>query len=194
MHGLSMIYRAITSIPDPRVLPNIEFTIDRMDLPNPPGGRPDRTVWAWTRRWDDNDTWVMPDFNGWATGDWEAVGGYRAFREKVMLSITPFKKKIRKAIWRGQINVGRKAAVLFARESGRNGADPKHRWNKTLLLAAQHNKVFGIEPSILRLAWIGLSSRCAALLLGIPEMSKVVINDSFNPLIAGDPWIPTNGM
>jgi hypothetical protein len=33
LNGAAMIYRAITSIPNPEVLPNVEFTLDRMDHP-----------------------------------------------------------------------------------------------------------------------------------------------------------------
>jgi len=103
-----MIYRAITSIPDPRVLPNVEFTLDRMDHPNPEPQRPGRTAWAWTRHVSDNNTWVMPDFNGWASSGWDTVGGYRAFREKTKATIQPFNTKTPKLLWRGQINVGQK--------------------------------------------------------------------------------------
>lgn len=108
LSGLSMIYRAITSIPDPRVIPNVEFTLDRMDLPNLEPHRPGRIAWAWCRNVKDNDTWVMPDFNGWASSAWEEVGGYRALREKSARYLNPFKDKIKKAIWRGQLNVGQK--------------------------------------------------------------------------------------
>lgn len=107
LHGGAMIYRAIASIPDPRVLPNVEFTIDRMDHPNPTPNRPGRTVWAWTRHIDDKHTWVMPDFNGWASSDWDRVGGYRAFREKSKKYLTPFREKTKKLLWRGQLDVGK---------------------------------------------------------------------------------------
>ena len=58
LNGAAMIYRAITAVPDPRELPNVEFTLDRMDHPNPEPQRPGRTVWAWTRHVSDNNTWV----------------------------------------------------------------------------------------------------------------------------------------
>lgn len=106
-----MIYRAITAIPDPRSLPNVEFTLDRMDHPNPEPQRPGRTAWAWTRHLSDNNTWVMPDFNGWASSGWDTVGGYRAFREKTKQTIGPFPKKTPKLLWRGQLNVGQKISI-----------------------------------------------------------------------------------
>ncbi|RYP79588.1 hypothetical protein DL769_002898 [Monosporascus sp. CRB-8-3] len=115
LQGGSMIYRAITAIPDPSVLPNIEFTLDRMDHPNPEPRRPGRVAWAWTRQMTDNDTWVMPDFNGWASSFWDTVGGYRAFRERSKKYLTPFNEKTKKALWRGQINVGQKISEVRKR-------------------------------------------------------------------------------
>ncbi|KAJ1337796.1 EGF-domain serine glucosyl/xylosyltransferase [Microdochium nivale] len=112
LDGAAMIYRAITAVPDPRVLPNIEFTLDRMDHPNPQPVRPGRVAWGWTRHRSDNDTWVMPDFNGWASSSWDTVGGYRTFREKTKKYLTPFSEKTQKALWRGQINVGQKVSAL----------------------------------------------------------------------------------
>ncbi|KAI9657948.1 MAG: hypothetical protein M1821_002605 [Bathelium mastoideum] len=110
--GLSMIYRSIVAIPDPRVLPNVEFTLDRMDHPNPEPHRPGRTAWGWCRHKTDNDTWVMPDFNGWSSSGWDAVGGYRAFREKSKPFLTPFKDKLKRALWRGQLDVGQKISTI----------------------------------------------------------------------------------
>ena len=107
-----MIYRSITAIPDPRVLPNVEFTLDRMDHPNPEPKRPGRTAWGWTRHKSDNDTWVMPDFNGWSSSVWDTVGGYRAFREKSKEFLTPFQEKTKKALWRGQLDVGQKISEI----------------------------------------------------------------------------------
>ncbi|KAL9078160.1 MAG: hypothetical protein Q9157_002918 [Trypethelium eluteriae] len=110
--GLSMIYRAITAIPDPRMLPNVEFTLDRMDHPNPEPQRPGRTAWGWCRHKTDNNTWVMPDFNGWSSSSWDTVGGYRAFRQKSKPFLTPFKDKIKKVLWRGQLDVGQKISQI----------------------------------------------------------------------------------
>jgi hypothetical protein len=108
LNGAAMIYRAITAVADPRAIPNVEFTLDRMDHPNPSPTRPGRVVWGWTREINvDNHTWVMPDFNGWATSGWDKVGGYRAFREKTKHTTIPFYEKTPKLLWRGQIDVGK---------------------------------------------------------------------------------------
>lgn len=108
-----MIYRAISAVPDPSVLPNVEFTLDRMDHPNPSPQKPGRVAWGWTRHvTEDNNTWVMPDFNGWASSFWDTVGGYRAFRERSKKYLTPFEDKTKKALWRGQINVGQKVSEI----------------------------------------------------------------------------------
>ena len=48
----------------------------------------------------------MPDFNGWASSDWDRVGGYRALREKSKKYLTPFSEKTPKLLWRGQLDVG----------------------------------------------------------------------------------------
>ena len=50
----------------------------------------------------------MPDFNGWASSGWDTVGGYRAFREKTKQTNAPFTSKIKKLLWRGQLDVGMK--------------------------------------------------------------------------------------
>jgi hypothetical protein len=54
----------------------------------------------------------MPDFNGWASSDWDKVGGYRAFREKSKKYLTPFKTKTQKLLWRGQLDVGMKVSTI----------------------------------------------------------------------------------
>jgi hypothetical protein len=65
--GLSNLYRAIIAFPEPTAIPNIEFIIDIEDTPT--GNVPnDRVVWAWNRNNSDLNTWIMPDFDGWAVG------------------------------------------------------------------------------------------------------------------------------
>jgi hypothetical protein len=63
--GLSNLYRAITAFPHPASIPNVEFIIDIEDTPtdNVPD---DRIVWAWNRPNNKLNTWIMPDFDGWA--------------------------------------------------------------------------------------------------------------------------------
>lgn len=107
-----MIYRAITTVADPRTIPNVEFTVDRMDHPNPEPTREGRTVWAWTRHVKDEHTWIMPDFNGWASSGWDSVGGYRALREKTKHTNIPFGDKTPKLLWRGQLDVGMKVSPI----------------------------------------------------------------------------------
>jgi len=64
--GLSSLYRAIISIPDPRTLPNVEFTIDIEDTPTHEAPA-NRVVWGWTRPYNNSRTWLMPDFDGWVS-------------------------------------------------------------------------------------------------------------------------------
>ena len=99
------------AIPDPRVLPNIEFTMDANDkaqshLSGHPT-RPGRTVWTWARHVSDNVSFVMPDFDGWAFPD-DTLGGYAPFRDRVAAIDKPFKEKIPKAVWRGTTGVAYK--------------------------------------------------------------------------------------
>lgn len=63
--GLSNLYRAIIAHPDPTSIPNAEFIIDIEDTPTT-GVPDDRIVWAWNRPNNELNTWVMPDFDGWA--------------------------------------------------------------------------------------------------------------------------------
>jgi len=63
--GLSNLYRAIIAHPDPTTIPNVEFIIDIEDTPTE--DVPDnRIVWAWNRPNTELNTWIMPDFDGWA--------------------------------------------------------------------------------------------------------------------------------
>ncbi|KAL9079293.1 MAG: hypothetical protein Q9157_001816 [Trypethelium eluteriae] len=96
------------ALPDPRVLPNIEFTMDANDKSQSMLAdgltRPGRTVWTWTRHVTDNDSFVMPDFDGWAFPD-DTLGGYAPFRDRVMAIDKPFQEKIPQAFWRGSMGV-----------------------------------------------------------------------------------------
>ncbi|KAF2162390.1 hypothetical protein M409DRAFT_27398 [Zasmidium cellare ATCC 36951] len=119
--ALSNLYRAISAVPDPRQLPNIEFTLDTLDDPNPrTGRRPGRTVWAWDRHTSDEETWVMPDFDGWSYAGGSVKGGvtaYNSFRDQIAEVEDALEKegeeaggawevKTPKALWRGTIDLG----------------------------------------------------------------------------------------
>lgn len=63
--GLSSLYRALIAVDDPTTIPNVEFILDIEDTPvlDAPA---DRIVWAWNRPMKNLNTWVAPDFDGWA--------------------------------------------------------------------------------------------------------------------------------
>lgn len=121
--ALASMYRAISSLPDPRQVPNIEFIVDTADnLGDTPK---DRIVWGWCRHRDDNNTFVMPDFDGWSYPD-DAVGGYEAFRTKVRAVEKPFENKIPKAVWRGSTGVNHDLrAALVEQAKGKSWSDVK---------------------------------------------------------------------
>ena len=121
--AVASMYRALSALPDPRKVPDVEFVIDVED--NLHGTPKDRTVWAWCRHRDDNNTFVMPDFDGWSYPD-DAVGGYEAFRTKVRGIEQPFEEKIPKAVWRGSTGVNHDLRVaLVDAAKGRPWADIK---------------------------------------------------------------------
>ncbi|KAK5694776.1 hypothetical protein LTR97_009366 [Elasticomyces elasticus] len=121
--ALSNLHRAISAIPDARLLPNIEFTIDTLDDPNPrrKERRPGRTAWSWDRHVSDEETWVMPDFGGWSYLGGSLAGGvmgYNSFRdgvEELEADLASegrkhggdsWEAKVEKALWRGTVALG----------------------------------------------------------------------------------------
>lgn len=63
--GLSNLYRAITAVDDPTTIPNVEFILDLEDTPTEAVPE-NRVVWSWNRPKTNQNTWVVPDFDGWA--------------------------------------------------------------------------------------------------------------------------------
>jgi hypothetical protein len=99
-----MIYRSLTALPDPRIIPNIEFTIDATDRAQVSPFPSERTIWSWARNKSDEHPWVIPDFDGWSYPD-DSIGGYAAFRETVQGIDKPWGEKIKKALWRGSTSL-----------------------------------------------------------------------------------------
>ncbi|KAI8957343.1 glycosyl transferase family 90-domain-containing protein [Daldinia sp. FL1419] len=119
--ALASMYRAITAIPDPRSLPNVEFIIDIEDRASRGEKNEERIRWTWAREEDNQWLWVMPDFNGWSYPD-EGVGSYVQFREDVTELEAEYPNgwddKENKLCWRGSLAVNRKlrAALIKASE------------------------------------------------------------------------------
>lgn len=106
--ALANIYRALTAVPNPRAIPNIEFVLDIEDRADLGEKQADRIRWAWARHRDNPWYWVMPDFDGWAYPD-DGVGGYVDFRDQVKDVEAEFKNgfsdKEAKLSWRGSLAV-----------------------------------------------------------------------------------------
>ncbi|KAB8339339.1 hypothetical protein FH972_022272 [Carpinus fangiana] len=97
------MYRAIAAMPNPHLLPNIEFTIDTHD--DGRDGGPRGTIWTYCRHSDARGeaNWVMPDFGFWSFPT-DTVGSYNEFRSKVKLTEEEgdYSSKIDRIFWRGQ--------------------------------------------------------------------------------------------
>lgn len=52
-------------MPDPTTIPDVEFIMDVEDAPTE-DMPDDRIVWTWNRPMDNLNTWVIPNFYGWA--------------------------------------------------------------------------------------------------------------------------------
>lgn len=117
--ALANMYRALTSIPNPRSIPNIEFVFDIEDRADLGEKQSDRIRWAWARPKDNPWLWVMPDFDGWAYPD-DGVGGYVDFREDLedVEAEYPngFQDKEAKLSWRGSlaVNTGLRQGLVDA--------------------------------------------------------------------------------
>jgi Glycosyl transferase family 90 len=93
---LYSIYRAISA--DTKAIPNIEFIISLDDMVDTPS----QHVWALTRRSQDQNLWLVPDFGFWSW-DLEDVGTIDDVAEQIIReeSVTGWDAKIQKLVWRG---------------------------------------------------------------------------------------------
>jgi len=85
---------------DEQKLPNIEFIFSIEDWTV----ADDLPIWAYDRRGDDANTWLMPDFGFYAWPE-PGVGTYSEVRRRMrdVEETTPFADKIPKLIWRGAV-------------------------------------------------------------------------------------------
>lgn len=121
--ALAALHRAITAIPDPAALPNVEFTMDVQDTPTVYASD-NRVVWAsnrklcpfpllatvqrlWHRLSRAQDRQLHldhADFAGWADPD-PAMGSYESFLARLPLHEQPFAQRIPASIWRGAVSL-----------------------------------------------------------------------------------------
>ncbi|KAI1851551.1 hypothetical protein JX265_012367 [Neoarthrinium moseri] len=125
--ALANMYRALSSIPDPKSIPNIEFIFDIEDVAQDANHKPDRVRWTWARRTENPWFWVMPDFDGWAYPD-DGVASYPQFREDVAELELGYRngwdEKPSKLSWRGSLAVNTQLrGDLVAAAKGHNWSD-----------------------------------------------------------------------
>ncbi|KAK6084024.1 O-glucosyltransferase rumi-like protein [Seiridium cupressi] len=106
--ALANMYRALTSIPNPKSIPNIEFVFDIEDVAQSPQHQPNRIRWSWAREKNNPWLWVMPDFDGWSYPD-DGVASYTQFRADVADLESSYAlgwdDKPSKLSWRGSLAV-----------------------------------------------------------------------------------------
>lgn len=98
--SLYSLHRALTSSPERRNLPNIEFVFSADDYVSDPSG----AIWTYSKRESDRLTWLMPDFGYWAWPEVQ-IGPYSETRRR-MASIDaalPFREKKKQLLWRGSL-------------------------------------------------------------------------------------------
>lgn len=109
---LNAIHRAINNAPDRSAIPNLEFVFDTEDFT---GDTENFTkaeyakmspIWTYTKREEDDRSWLMPDFGYWSWPEIAGVGAYEEIRERIQAidAQTPFWKKDPRLIWRGNVN------------------------------------------------------------------------------------------
>lgn len=95
---LHSIHRSISK--DGRQIPNVEFIFSVQDMAN----HPTQPIWTLSRRAQDHDLWLMPDFGFWSW-DLQDLGTLDDVIEEVTRyeSSTEWATKIPKLVWRGKL-------------------------------------------------------------------------------------------
>jgi hypothetical protein len=109
---LNAINRAVLASQEP--VPNIEFSFSISDVADPSRNR--KTIWALSRRAEEEEKWVMSDFGYWS---WplNVVGEYGELRSQIQDQEVGWTNKVPKALWRGAAgtNALRKALLKITR-------------------------------------------------------------------------------
>jgi hypothetical protein len=94
---LYSIYRAISA--DGRSIPNVEFVFSIEDMVK----HPSQPIWSLSRRTQDSNLWLMPDFGFWSW-DLQDLGTLDDVVEQVTRyeASTAWTAKIQKLVWRGK--------------------------------------------------------------------------------------------
>jgi hypothetical protein len=126
--SLSALHRAITSAKPRSSIPNIEFVFTVEDLP----AQPTKPLWTLTRRAQDEELWLMPDF-GWWSWDMPQIGALDEIAEEAIQreSIEPWDQKHEKLVWRGKLTMAPKLRrALLDAAKGKSWSDVGQvRWS-----------------------------------------------------------------
>jgi hypothetical protein len=98
---LQSINRAISIVPDCRMVPNIEFIVVVEDMPD----NPSEPLWTLARRPQDIHSWLMPDFAFWSW-DLPDLGPYDevvSLIERDEVVGGEWESKMPKLFWRGKL-------------------------------------------------------------------------------------------
>jgi hypothetical protein len=98
--GLAILYSIYRSIlTNGQAIPNIEFVFSVDDMVD----HPSQPIWTLTRRSQDHNLWLMPDFGFWSW-DLQDIGTLDDITEQVIRDETAsgWDNKIQKLMWRGK--------------------------------------------------------------------------------------------
>lgn len=108
---LFSLNRALSAFPDRHLLPAIEFIFTTDDFRDRLGG----SIWAYSKRDEDEDVWLMPDFGYWSWPEVQ-IGPYREVRRRIAAvddgEVAPdgvvipglaFADKKKQLVWRGSV-------------------------------------------------------------------------------------------
>ncbi|KAK3217592.1 hypothetical protein GRF29_1g3558068 [Pseudopithomyces chartarum] len=99
--SLAALHRAISAARDRPSIPNIEFVLSVEDLP----AQPKKPLWMLSRRAEDKDLWLMPDF-GWWSWDMPSLGAFDEVAAEAIQRerLEAWDAKKEKLVWRGKLN------------------------------------------------------------------------------------------
>jgi hypothetical protein len=107
---LAALHRALVAAPSRNDIPNVEFVFTVEDLP----AQPTKPLWSLTRRAQDVDLWLIPDF-GWWSWDMPQLGTFSEVADGVVEreKHERWEQKQDKLVWRGKITYAPKLRRAF---------------------------------------------------------------------------------
>ncbi|KAB8339011.1 hypothetical protein FH972_021950 [Carpinus fangiana] len=143
---LSSLHRALSASPTPHLIPNIEFTMTVQNSAfNAYRERPNRPIWAFARRQEDDKVWLMPDFGSWSADELH-ISSYTESRLRIEdvegQYKNHWKQKFQNLFWRGEVYEAEKLRGDLMRATDRK------EWSDVQALdshAGAHNSDHAIE-------------------------------------------------